>query len=158
MAHTKLQTLANRKMTRESMVTVLNRLFPLPKEADANTTRRENVLTEVLNLYASNDNGAYPEFAGSAYNLLNSITEYTDHYRSARITDNRAGMSLQQARAENAVNGTGDRLKNSALALIDEVTENSPLQEGTNRSTGESFPLLSPMDDAQFLRQLGIRL
>lgn len=150
---TKLQTLANRKMTRESMVTVLNRLFPLPKEADANTTRRENVLTEVLNLYASNDNGAYPEFAGSAYNLLNAVTEYTDHYRSARITDNRAGMSLQQARAENAVNGTGDRLKNSALAVIDEVTE-----AANNQHVPFDSPIISPMDDAQFLRQLGIRL
>lgn len=148
----KLERLAARKMTRESMVTVLNRLFPLPKEADANTTRRENVLTEVLNLYASNDNGAYPEFAGSAYNLLNAVTEYTDHYRSARITDNRAGMPLQQARAENAVNGTGDRLKNSALAVIDEVTE-----AANNQHVPFDSPIISPMDDAQFLHQLGIR-
>ena len=151
---TKLQQLARRKMTRESMVTILNRLFPAPKEQDANTTRRENVLTEVLNLYSSNDNGAVPEIAGSAYNLLNAVTEYTDHYRSARITDSRQGMSQPQARAENAVSGTGDRLKNSALAVIDEVTGSD---EGRLMSHIDS-PILSPMDDAQFLKALGIRL
>jgi phage/plasmid-like protein (TIGR03299 family) len=149
----KLEQLAQRKMTRESMVTVLNRLFPAPKEDNANTTRRENVLTDVLNLYASNDNGAFPEIAGSAYNLLNAVTEYTDHYRTARITDSRQGWSQQQARAENAVSGTGDRLKNSALAVIDEVTTQA-------ESTHVPFdsPIISPMDDAQFLKALGIRL
>jgi phage/plasmid-like protein (TIGR03299 family) len=148
----KLTQLSTRKMTRESMVTILNRLFPVPKEADANTTRRENVLTEVLNLYASNDNGAFPAIAGSAYNLLNAVTEYTDHYRTARITDARAGMSLIQARAENAVSGTGDRLKNSALAVIDEVTE-----DAHNQHVPFDSPIISPMDDSQFLKALGIR-
>lgn len=149
----KLEQLSQRKMTRESMVAVLNRLFPAPKEQDANTTRRENVLTDVLNLYASNDNGAYPQIAGSAYNLLNAVTEYTDHFRSARITESRQGYSQQQARAENAVSGTGDRLKNSALAVIDEVTE-----DADSHHVPFDSPILSPMDDAQFLKQLGIRL
>lgn len=148
----KLRTLAQRKMTRESMVTVLNRLFPAPKEDNANTTRRENVLTEVLGLYASNDSGAFPEIAGSAYNLLNAVTEYTDHFRSARITDSRKGMSVEQARAENAVSGTGDRLKSTALAVIDEVTA-----EAANTHVPFDSPILSPMDDAQFLRALGIK-
>lgn len=150
----KFEQLAARKMTRESMVTVLNRLFPAPAEKDANTTRRENVLTDVLNLYASNDNGANPEIAGSAYNLLNAVTEYTDHYRSARITESRQGYSQQQARAENAVSGTGDRLKNSALAVIDEVTECLDKVHPDSHSPVE----LSPMDDAQFLKALGIRM
>lgn len=146
----KLENLAQRKMTRESMVTVLNRLFPAPKEENANTTRRENVITEVLGLYSGNDNGAFPEIAGSAYNMLNAVTEYTDHYRSARITTARAGMSVEQARAENAVSGTGDRLKASALAVIDEVT--------ADISATDADISRSPMDDAQFLKALGIRL
>ena len=149
----KLRALAQRKMTRESMVTILNRLFPAPKEQDANTTRRENVLTEVLGLYASNDNNAIPAIQGSAYNLLNAVTEYTDHFRSARITENRAGYSVQQARAENAVSGTGDRLKSNALAVIDEVTTET-------ESTHVPFdrPIVDPMSDAQFLKAIGIRL
>ena len=150
----KFEQLASRKMTRETMVNVLNRLFPAPKEENANTTRRENVLTEVLGLYASNDNGQFPEQAGSAYNLLNAVTEYTDHYRSARITEARSGMTLQQARAENAVSGTGDRLKNSALAVIDEVTE---CIDKVNPDSHSEIAL-SPMDDAQFLKAIGIKL
>lgn len=150
---TKLAQLAQRKMTRASMVTILNRLFPAPKEENANTTRRENVLTSVLELYANNDGNAIPEIAGSAYNLLNAVTEYTDHFRSARITDNRAGYSQMQARAENAVSGTGDRLKSSALAVIDAVTEESQTEHVPFDS-----PIISPMDDAQFMKALGIRL
>lgn len=149
----KLRMLASRKMTRETMVQVLNRLFPAPKEENANTTRRENVLTEVLSLYAGNDQNAIPEIRGSAYNLLNAVTEYTDHFRSARITDGRKGYSVSQARAENAVSGTGDRLKNSALAVIEEVTTEA-------QATHVPFdaPILSPMDDAQFLKAMGIKL
>lgn len=146
----KLQQLANRKMTRESMVTVLNRLFPAPKEENASTTRRENVITEVLGLYSANDNGAFPEQAGSAYNMLNAVTEYADHFRNPRITTARAGMSVEQARAENAVTGTGDKLKSAALAVIDEVT--------TDIQPNGADIYLSPMDDAQFLKALGIRL
>lgn len=149
----KLKALAARKMTRESMVSILNRLFPAPKEENANTTRRENVLTEVLCLYASNDKGAIPEIQGSAYNLLNAVTEYTDHYRSARITDGRKGYSVGQARAENAVSGTGDRLKNAALAVIDEVT----CQVSSVAPSWEPA-IVNPMDDEKFCKAMGIRL
>lgn len=145
----KLQSLANRKMTRESMVAVLNRLFPAPKEENASTTRRENVIGEVLALYSSNDNGAFPEQAGSAYNMLNAVTEYADHFRNPRITTARQGMSIEQARAENAVAGTGDKLKSTALAVIDEVTAEISQPNGADIYT-------SPMDDAQFLKALGI--
>lgn len=117
----KLKKLADVKMNRTSIVAVLDRLFPASKEENANTTRRENVVTEVLELFAANDNKAFPEVAGTAYNLLNAVTEYTDHFRTARITDGRKGMSLQTARAENAVMGTGDVLKNNALSIIEQV-------------------------------------
>lgn len=146
----KLQKLSQRKMTRESMVAVLNKLFPAPKEENANQTRRENVIADVLNLYAVNDKNAFPQIAGSAYNLLNAVTEYTDHLRTARITDNRAGYSLEQARAENAVIGTGDVLKSNALAVIDQVTEHASIESGD--------VLLSPMDDAAFLKALKITM
>jgi phage/plasmid-like protein (TIGR03299 family) len=145
---TKLLQLSQRKMTKDTMIIVLNRLFPAPKELEANQTRRENVLTEVLNLYQSNDNNAFPEFAGSAYNLLNAVTEYTDHYRSARITENRSGMSVSHARAENAVTGTGDKLKSTALAVIDEVTSNGQIVTRYNDiATHETGSLLDMVLD-----------
>jgi phage/plasmid-like protein (TIGR03299 family) len=123
----KLQMLATRRITRESMTAVMDRLFPKPAEKDQNTTRRENILADVLRLYESNDNNAFPAIRGTAYNLLNAVTEYTDHYRMARITDARQGYSIEQARAENAVVGTGERLKSQALDVILETTAGAPV-------------------------------
>jgi phage/plasmid-like protein (TIGR03299 family) len=125
----KLQTLATRRITRESMTAVMDRLFPKPTDKDQNGTRRENILTEVLALYESNDRNTFPSIRGTAYNLLNSVTEYTDHYRTARITDARQGYSIDQARAENAVIGTGERLKSTALAVIEQLTADDPVIE-----------------------------
>ncbi len=125
----KLQMLATRRITRESLTAVMDRLFPKSTEKDQNQTRRENTLADVLGLYESNDNNAFPAIRGTAYNLLNAVTEYTDHYRTARITDARQGYSIEQARAENAVIGTGERLKSSALAVIEELTADDPVIE-----------------------------
>jgi phage/plasmid-like protein (TIGR03299 family) len=123
----KLQTLATRRITRESLVSVMDRLFPKPADEKQNTTRRENILADVLRLYESNDNNAFPSIRGTGYNLLNAVTEYTDHYRTARITDAREGYSIDQARAENAVIGTGERLKTQALEIILEATAGAPV-------------------------------
>jgi phage/plasmid-like protein (TIGR03299 family) len=153
----KLDRLANRKMTRESMVSILNRLFPVPKEENANTTRRENVISEVLNLYAANDNDAFPEQRGTAYAMLNAVTNYTDHLRTARITKDRSGMDITTARAENAVMGTGDVLKSAALAVIDEVTTEAPSVASSFEPRGGALAA-NPMTDSEFLKSIGIRL
>jgi len=123
----KLNLLAARKMTRETMASIFDRLFPKPKDEQSNTTRRENVLADILRLYESNDKNAFPVIRGSAYNLLNAVTEYTDHERSARITDGRKDYSVEKARAENALVGTGDRLKSEALEVILQSTDGAPL-------------------------------
>jgi phage/plasmid-like protein (TIGR03299 family) len=113
----KLELLATRKITRESLTGILDKLFPKNENAKVDT-RRDNVLAEVLALYASNDNNAFPRMAGTGYNLLNAVTEWTDHLRNVRMTDSRLGMSVDQARAENAVIGTGEKLKSNALEII----------------------------------------
>ena len=118
----KMQLLAKRRLTRASIGEILDKLFPRPAEG-ASQARRDNMLADVLAAYEHNDGDAFPEQRGTAYNLLNAITNYTDHVRGARITDNRAGMSLQQARAENAMFGTGARLKEQALDVIYQLTD-----------------------------------
>ena len=138
----KLQMLATRRVTRESMTTVMDRLFPKPAEKDQNTTRRENILAEVLSLYESNDRDAFPSIRGTGYNLLNAVTEYTDHYRTARITDARQGYSVDQARAENAVIGTGERLKSQALDVILEATAGAPIHSVIYSKPAASTSLL----------------
>lgn len=150
----KLNTLAQRRLTRETMTAIMDRLFPKTEKEDGvleSSTKRDNVLAEICTLYESNDNNAFPDFAGSAYNLLNAVTEYTDHFRSARITDNRKGYSLVQARAENAVSGTGETLKNQALEVILEMTDGAPI----NRIVSRPFSAGSvPVEGTSLLDQI----
>lgn len=119
----KMEALAQARLTRDSMTTIIDRLFPKPP-AGQNQTRRENTVAEVLALFESNDNNAIPAIRGTGYNLLNAVTQWTDHQRSARITDDRkaAGYTVAKARAENALFGTGETLKSSALQTIIDVT------------------------------------
>lgn len=118
----KLQFLAGRKVTREAFTTALDRLFP-PKLDDSGkpveSTRRSNILGEIAALYESNDNNAFPEQAGTAYCLLNSITNYVDHSRSSK-GDNRA---------ESALFGSGDKLKTSALTELLDISTGLPVFE-----------------------------
>lgn len=115
----KLNMLAGRKMTRESIISVMDRLFPKSKDDDGkpvDSARRNNILIDVLQRYESNDNNAFPEQRGTAYNFLNAVTEYTDHSRSAQ-----GGK-----RAESAMFGTGERLKSQALEVLMETANGLP--------------------------------
>ena len=106
----RLRFLASKTATRESVEKIMDRLFPKKKVdgEDASSTRRENILSDIMRLYEYNDGNVFPEQRGTAYNLLNAVTEYTDHMRSSK-GDNRA---------ISAVMGSGDKLKSTALDLI----------------------------------------
>lgn len=119
----KLNFLATRKVTRESLTSVMDKLFPVAKGEDGKpkeSTRRENIIADILSRFESNDGNAYPEQRGTAYNLLNGITEYTDHYR----TGTRGG-----AVAESAMFGSGDRLKTQALEVITLAANGMPQKQ-----------------------------
>lgn len=107
----KLLFLAGRKLTREAMMDVLDRLFPKQEEAKI-TTRRDNILADVLKLYESNDGNAFPEQRGTSYNLLQAITNYADHERGT-----------EERRAESAMFGSGDKLKNDAFEILSDVSK-----------------------------------
>ena len=116
-----LNFLAQRKMNREAMVSILDKLFPKTvkaideTETEQSSTRRDNILADVLKVYEINDGNAFPEQRGTAYNLLNAVTEYTDHVRTARSNET---TSSNQARATSALFGTGNTLKSKALDVI----------------------------------------
>jgi len=134
----KMQILAGKQMTKANYEAIVNRLFPIKVKdgqdapAAASVTRRDNVLTEILNLYEGNDNNAFPEIRGTAYNYLNAITEYVDHYRPVVMTDAKAGWTVEQVRANNALFNGGAELKESALDIILAETMNNP---SVSRST-----------------------
>lgn len=114
----KLRKLANRRLKREAMTTILDRVFPKNADGKAVQTRRENVLADVLSLYESNDGNAFPEQRGTAYNLLNAITDYTDHQRASKAN----GHSAEWKRAESAMFGSGALLKQKAMDVIYQLT------------------------------------
>jgi phage/plasmid-like protein (TIGR03299 family) len=115
----KLNLLAQRKMTKDSMKSVLDRLFPGQKDEAKMSTRRENILADVLRCYENNDRNTFPEQRGTAYNLLNAVTEYTDHMRSTRKDD----------KGESAMFGSGDRLKTQAMEVLLETAGGLPVVE-----------------------------
>lgn len=120
-----LDRLAHRQVTRESMEMVLDRLFPTPKGKGMSTKTKNNIV-DILNLYESNDDNAIPEIRGTGLNLLNAITEYSDHHRATRVSkDQTAGKSeaavtaiKDTARATSAMFGSGDEFKAGALKII----------------------------------------
>jgi len=123
----RMNFLAGRKMTRESMDTLFDRLFPkTEKENDAgekvleSSGRRDNILADVLKIYELNDGNAFPEQRGTALNALNAITNYVDHERGKGDT-----------RAEAAMFGSGDVIKTRAydyvLAMAPQMPQRLPL-------------------------------
>lgn len=126
----KLNILASRRMTKDSYQSIMDKLFPAPKDENASPARRDNILADVIRLYESNDANAFPETKGTAYNLLNAVTEYTDHLRTSRLSDDKRdlGYTSDRARYEAAIFGSGDTLKNRALDVILQDTAGNPVR------------------------------
>jgi len=129
----KLIALADRKLTREKTTDILDRLFPKMEDVngkEVETTRRDNIVSGILQCFESNNENAFPSVQGTAYNLLNAVTEYTDHLRSARGSskDGSASVSKETKRAESAMFGSGASLKREALSVILEETAPSLIE------------------------------
>ena len=120
----RLNFLAGRKVTREAATDVFDRLFPRAVDSEGkakpDSTRRENMIAGILERFERNDGNAFPEQRGTAYNLLNGVTEWTDHYRDGV----RGGK-----RSEAAMFGTGDSLKSLALEVITLAAGKMPAHE-----------------------------
>lgn len=116
----KLNFLASRRITKDGLESIMDRLFPKTEDAETgemrSPTRRNNILSEVLSLYESNDGDAFPVQRGSAYNLLNAITNFADHKRGGD----------EAKREESAMLGTGAKLKSDALRMILDEAEGLP--------------------------------
>jgi phage/plasmid-like protein (TIGR03299 family) len=107
----KMRQLAEKRMTKETLADILTRLFPQSDNGELHTKTKNNIM-DILNLYESNDNNAFPEIRGSAYNLLNACTEYADKYRTAK------GDDMNAARASSALFGSGEKFKVNAMDYI----------------------------------------
>ena len=141
MLQERLDLLAKRKLTKKSFTAILDKLFP------GDATRSENTKIQVAGIFENNDNNAFPEFRGTAVNLLNAITEYTDHVRGVRMTNGRAGMSENVARAEGASFGSGNTFKENALETIIELTNGAQeIKKIYSQAPGRSSKLEEMVD------------
>ena len=94
-----------------------------PKVENTNPNRRDNLLADVLRVYEINDQNAFPSVKGTAYNLFNAVVEYTDHERGVRRSE---GESIVERRAESALFGSGEAVKQRAAEVVyDVVASNS---------------------------------
>jgi len=117
----KLNELAKRKVDGTIAKNVFARVFG---KDWAESTRKTNKAAQIAELFERNDNNAFPEIRGTAFNLLNGFTEYADHYSSVRKTSGRG--ETEQVRVENALFGSAEKLKQDALDAILEATEHAP--------------------------------
>lgn len=141
----KLNTLASRRMTRESAKAIFDRLFPPrkgEKGEEVESKRRENTLSKIYQLYDSNDQNQIPEIRGTAYNLLNAVTEFTDHQRGVRVTKGREEQKLSddEIRKENAIFGGAAKFKEDALEVILEQTAGNPVHKIKHGMTVPDVP------------------
>lgn len=145
----KMNFLAQKKVTREAVDSIFARLFPIGKTAegkDVDSTRRNNTLSAILAKFEFNDDNVFPEQRGSMYNLLNSITDYTDHDRSSR----------GNGRAESALFGSGDSLKTEAFELVFAAAGNQPEMPAKAAYSIPRMPASSDDSFARMMRDMGM--
>jgi phage/plasmid-like protein (TIGR03299 family) len=112
----KLNMLAEREITKDSMVSILDRVFPGDQG-----TRHNNVLNRIIDLFEAKS--VVSDTPKNGYDLLGAIAKYVDHEKSVRITRNKKGMTEAMLRAESSVFGKGNDLKEFALGVILEETK-----------------------------------
>jgi len=147
----KLNELAHRKVNSATALAVMDRVFG---DKWRETTRSQNRVAKIAELFESNDDNAIPEVRGTAYNLLNAFTQYTDHFATVRKTNTCVGMTEAQVRTKSAMFGGGDDFKVDALNAILDVTAGAPRHELAAVSVGSGSGSDESIDDV--LRSLNI--
>ena len=125
----KINLLAEKMITKEKFLEVLDRVFTpgaAEKKQERISAKRNGILQTITSLFELNDSNAFPAIRGTCYNLLNAITEYTDHHRATRITEGRGNVTKEAARQESAIFGGGLAVKEKALEVLYEVAQTCP--------------------------------
>lgn len=105
-----IKGLSERKVKNHEALNYLSRVFFDEKKAD-NGNASERSMAKVMTLFDGRGRGAeLASSKGTAFGLLNAVTEFVDHERRARSTDHRlesawfgAGASMKEKALEQAV-------------------------------------------------------
>lgn len=119
----KLTRLAERQVNRDTLVGILNSLFPGDEKENS---VREQKMIDVVKLFENNDHNMFPEIRGTAYNLFNAFTEYVDHFAPVRRTASKLHLTDDQIRSEKAFIGEGAEFKAKVLDTILQQTQYAP--------------------------------
>lgn len=102
-----MKGLSERKVKRHEAINYVSRVFSDDRKVDVGNAS-DRIMAKVLALFDGRGRGAELESSkGTAFGLLNSVTEFIDHERRARSVDHRL---------ESAWFGQGAGLKEKALA------------------------------------------
>ena len=87
---TRMKALADRPVDADVAERVLSRVLTYSAQEDKKAVVNERAMTTVQALYGGGGKGAsLASSRGTAWGLLNSVTEYVDHHRRARSEDHR---------------------------------------------------------------------
>src|SRR3546814_413273 len=86
----RMKALVDRPVDPDSVEGLLRRVLTYPGQGGDSTVVNEQAVKAVHSLYDGGGKGAlYASSRGTAWGLLNSVTEYVDHHRRARSDDHR---------------------------------------------------------------------
>lgn len=112
-------TLATKNVTRAQVKDFVEQLVPNNKEAEKNT-RAQNVRNEIVRLFEHGKGNDLPGIRGTAWALVNGVTEYTTHHRTAR-GENMVERKLN--RLDSVWFGSGAELNARAFDLVQELVK-----------------------------------
>lgn len=100
----------------------LKTLVPDPK--DGSVSRAQNIRSEINRLFQYGKGNDNPAVRGTAWTLLNGVSEYVTHNRSVRVIE-QDGISGAEAKASSRLNalwfGSGKALNSKAFDLVTEL-------------------------------------
>jgi phage/plasmid-like protein (TIGR03299 family) len=109
-----LTELAKRQVSGSMLNQILRDIYGIKEQKDLTNGKAEAIAT-AYELFESNDNNAFPQFRGTAYNLFNAVTEREDHFKAGDY----------EKQAVSALFGTGNEIKERALEVIIHHVQNT---------------------------------
>jgi hypothetical protein len=119
-AQAKIDMLASHYPTPVQLKQYFESLYPDPEEEKSNS-RAKNVREELHRLFETGIGHDDPAIKGTSWTAFNAVTEFVDHLRSGRRTDNPTRASR---RLDSIWFGSGARLKQKAWDLALQMTAN----------------------------------
>jgi phage/plasmid-like protein (TIGR03299 family) len=111
--------LASILLSTEDIRAIVEKIF---HDSDTNNiyvnSHKQEKARGILAIFEANDNNTFKKQKGTAWNLLNAFTNYTDHRANYRTSN---GETTEQAKIRGAMFGAGHAFKWHALSCIAEI-------------------------------------